>query len=200
MCDGQKLLLIVVVLTNRHIHLTLFSTDIKILQTSFDILTSRLTPSATDRLLIIYGILLRHLFLCCRSCVPWVMRFFDTADVSALLLENNILLISSDRYFETVFWVAKSYTPFLCTYSLSACWFSNMDISQGSVTTRLRRGKILLYCKFTAESNSERILKIGSKHVAKVTDKTMVSCFFTHSVHYVSWNLIEYFICLQNRP
>ena len=31
------------------------------------------------------------------------MRFFDTADVSALPLENNILLISSDRYFETVF-------------------------------------------------------------------------------------------------
>ena len=145
MCDGQKLLLIVVVLTNRKIHLTLFSTDIKILQTSFDILTSRLTPSATDRQLIIYCILLRHLFLCCRSCVQWVMRFFDTADVSALLLENNILLISSDRYFETVFWVAKSYTPFLCTYSLSAWWFSNTDISQGSVTTRLRRGKIFKY-------------------------------------------------------
>ena len=57
------------------IHLTSLSTDIKILQTSFDALTDRLTPSMTDRLLIMYGILLRHLFLCCRSCVPWVMRF-----------------------------------------------------------------------------------------------------------------------------
>jgi len=60
---------------NKQIHLTLLSTDIKILQISFDILTNRLTPSATDQLLIMYGIFLWNLFLCCRSCVPWVMWF-----------------------------------------------------------------------------------------------------------------------------
>jgi len=60
---------------NRQIHLTLLPANIKLLQTSFDLLTNRLIPSPTDRLLIMYGILLRHLFLCCSSCVQWVMRF-----------------------------------------------------------------------------------------------------------------------------
>jgi len=45
-----------------------------------------------------YGILLRHLFLCYSSCVQWVM-----ADVNIFLLANQILLISSDKYSETVF-------------------------------------------------------------------------------------------------
>ena len=60
---------------NRQIYLILFSTNIKLLKTSFDLLTDRLTLSVTDQLLIIYGILLRHLFLCCSSCVQWVMWF-----------------------------------------------------------------------------------------------------------------------------
>jgi len=38
------------------------STNIKLLQTSFDLLTDRLAPSMTNRLLIMYGILLRQLF------------------------------------------------------------------------------------------------------------------------------------------
>jgi len=41
---------------------SLLSTNIKLLQTSFDLLADRLTPSLTDRLLIMYGILLRQLF------------------------------------------------------------------------------------------------------------------------------------------
>ena len=41
----------------------LLPTNIKLQETSFDLLTDRLTPSATDRLLIMYGILLQHLFL-----------------------------------------------------------------------------------------------------------------------------------------
>ena len=32
-------------------------------------------PSATDQLMIMYGILLQHIFLCCSSCVQWVMQF-----------------------------------------------------------------------------------------------------------------------------
>jgi len=35
----------------------------------------RLTPSVTDRLLIMYGILLQHFFLCYSSCVNSIMRF-----------------------------------------------------------------------------------------------------------------------------
>jgi len=41
---------------------------------------------------------------------------------------------------------------------LEHCDFLNIDISQGSVATRLRCGGIF---KFTSESTSERILKIG---------------------------------------
>jgi len=41
---------------------SLLSTNIKLLWTSFDLLTDRLMPSVTDRLLIMYGILLRQLF------------------------------------------------------------------------------------------------------------------------------------------
>jgi len=40
----------------------LLSTNIKLLQTSFDLLTDRLMPSVTDRLLIMYGILLQCFF------------------------------------------------------------------------------------------------------------------------------------------
>jgi len=40
----------------------LLSTNIKLLYTSFYTLTDRLTPSVIDRLLIMYGILLRQLF------------------------------------------------------------------------------------------------------------------------------------------
>jgi len=41
---------------------SLLSTNIELLYTSFDLLTDRLTPSVIDRLLIMYGILLRQLF------------------------------------------------------------------------------------------------------------------------------------------
>ena len=46
---------------------------------------------------------------------------------------------------------------------LEHCDFLNVDISQGSVATRLRCGGIFKYvsCKFTSESTSERILKVG---------------------------------------
>jgi len=46
---------------------------------------------------------------------------------------------------------------------LEHCDFLNIDISQGSVATRLRCGGIFKYfsCKLTRESTSERILKIG---------------------------------------
>jgi len=47
---------------NRQINVSLLSTNIELLYTSFDLLTDRLTPSVIDRLLITYGILLRLLF------------------------------------------------------------------------------------------------------------------------------------------
>ena len=49
---------------NNQINVSLLSTNIKLLYTSYYLLTDRLTPPVTDRLLIIYGILLQHLFLC----------------------------------------------------------------------------------------------------------------------------------------
>jgi len=60
----------------RQINETLLSTNIILLYTSFDLMTDRLTPSVTDRLLIMYSILLQHLYLCYRSCVPSILGFF----------------------------------------------------------------------------------------------------------------------------
>ena len=50
--------------------------------------------------------------------------------------------------------------------------FSDLNISQGSVAAALRCGGILNndYCKFTIESLSERIVKIG-QHLAKLQIK-----------------------------
>jgi len=68
---------------------------------------------------------------------------FDTADVNIFLLGNNTLLISSDKYFESFFFRAtESYRALRFTYCLSMAIFLNIDISQGSVATRLRRGGI----------------------------------------------------------
>jgi len=38
-------------------------------------MTDRLTPSVTDRLLIMYSILLQHLYLCYSSCVQSIIGF-----------------------------------------------------------------------------------------------------------------------------
>ena len=72
MSVAVKLFLIV----NRQINVSLLSRNIKLLWTSFDLLTDRLMPSVTDRLLIMYCILLHHLFLCYDSCVQSIMGFF----------------------------------------------------------------------------------------------------------------------------
>ena len=68
-----------------------------------------------------YGILLRHLFLCCSSCVDHAI--FIMAVVNIFLLGNKLLLISSDKYFESFFLVAKTYTAFRYTHSLSVAIF-----------------------------------------------------------------------------
>ena len=60
---------------NRQINMSLISTNIKLLQTSFDLLTDRLMLSVTDRLLIMYGILLHSLSLCYSSCIQSIMGF-----------------------------------------------------------------------------------------------------------------------------
>ena len=85
MYDGQKLLLIVV---DGQIHLTSLSTDIKLLKASFDLLTDRLTPLATDQLLIMYSILLRHLFYLLQHLCAVAYVIFNMADVNIFLLWN----------------------------------------------------------------------------------------------------------------
>jgi len=82
---------------------SLLSRNIKPLWNSFDLLTDRLMPSLTDRLLIMYGILLQHLFLCYSSCVQSIMGFFYMADVNVFLLVNYIMNIVPHKYFKTVF-------------------------------------------------------------------------------------------------
>jgi len=92
--DGQKLLLIVVKLIGRLI-VSLLSTNIKLLYTSLDLLTGRL--------LMMYDILLQHLFLCYSSCVKSVVGFFYMIGVNIMLLVNLIMTILPDKYFKTVF-------------------------------------------------------------------------------------------------
>jgi len=84
------------------------------------------------------------------------MKFLYMAGVNIILLVNQIMNILSDKYFKTVFeWKFASITSW-------ALRFLNIDILQGSVATYLRCGGILKkLCKFTTESVSERILKIG---------------------------------------
>ena len=88
-----------------------------------------------------YGILLRHPFLCCSSCVQWVVWFLIRLMWTSLSVRELNTAYSTRQ----IFWVAKSYTAFHCTYSLSTAIFLNIDISQGNVATWLRRGKIFKY-------------------------------------------------------
>jgi len=62
---------------NRQINVSLLSTNITLMLTAFDLLTDRLMPSVTDWLLVMYSILLQHLYLSYCSCVglQWVSSF-----------------------------------------------------------------------------------------------------------------------------
>ena len=51
-------------------------------------MTDRLTPAVTDRLLIMYGILLQHLFLCYSSGVQSITGFY-MANVNVFVTELN---------------------------------------------------------------------------------------------------------------
>jgi len=84
---AQKLLLIVVML-NRQINVTLLSRNIKLLWTSFDLLTDTLTPSVTDWLLIMYGILPRQLFFVAAVVCTVGHGIFYMANVDNFLLVN----------------------------------------------------------------------------------------------------------------
>jgi len=62
--------------------------------------------------------------------------------------------------------------------------FLNTDISEGSVATRLGCGGGIytsLRYKFSIESNSEKILKIG-KYLVKLLARVRCLVFLTHSV------------------
>jgi len=62
------------------------------------------------------------------------------------------------------FSVTESYMHGISFMEFLSTMISWRHISQGRVATRLRCGGIFnyyVYCEFTTESNSERILKIG---------------------------------------
>jgi len=67
---------------------SLLSTNIKLLYTSFDLLADRLMLSVTDRLLIMYGILLQQLFFVMAVVYSGSWDFFYMADVNNFLLVN----------------------------------------------------------------------------------------------------------------
>ena len=75
--------------------MSLLSTDIKPLETSFDLLTDRLMPSLSDQLLIMYNTFLQHLSLCYSSCVRSIVGFFYMAGVNIIFSELK------NEYFST---------------------------------------------------------------------------------------------------
>jgi len=101
------------------------------------------------------------IFLCCSSCVQSTLNFY-MADVNILLLVNYIMHILTDKYFITVFWVAKSYMAICFNYFLSNAIFLNTDISQGSVSTYTRCGGI-----FTDVSVANLPLNLSAKEFWK---------------------------------
>ena len=56
-------------------------------------------------------------FLCCGSCVQWVMKFFYMADVNSFLLMNLDNAYFSKHLTENSVWVAKSCITVCFTYS-----------------------------------------------------------------------------------
>jgi len=80
--------------------------------------------------------------------------------------------------------VAKSCITSLLRLLLKNGDFLNIDISQGSVATRLGCGGVFICdCyKFPTESNTERILKIG-QHLVKLWARVRCLIFLTHSVY-----------------
>jgi len=89
---------------NRQINVSLLLRNIKLLWTSFDLLTDRLMPSVTDRLLIMYGILLQHLFLCYSNCVQSIMGFYIWLGVNSFFVsELNNEYSLPNKYLKTVF-------------------------------------------------------------------------------------------------
>jgi len=60
----------------------------------------------------------------------------------------------------------------------------SITVSKGNVAKRLTCDEAF-YCKFTAESEDERIL-ITRQHNGEVMGKSVVSCFFLiHGVHVI---------------
>ena len=72
-----------------------------------------------------------------------------------------------------------------------------MGISQGSVATWSECGGICKhdYCTFTAESNSERIFKIG-KHLAKLRTRLRYLVFWL-TVYLATWWILRSTLCQQ---
>jgi len=117
-------------------------------------------PVLTDRLLIMYGILLQHRFLCYSSCVQSVMGFLY-GRCERLFILNYIINILPDKCFKkSFFWVAKSYMAVCFNYFLSTAIFLNIDISQGSVATYLRWGG-----KFKHDFVANLPLSLSAKNV-----------------------------------
>jgi len=79
----------------------------------------------------------------------------------------------------------KSYMAVCFNYFLSIAIFLNIDISQGSVATRLRCGLVgylhMALLQISCESNSERILKIG-QYLVKLWARVRCLVFLTHGV------------------
>jgi len=92
--------------------------------------------------------------------------------------------ILPDKYFQTVFWVAKSYVAVCFNYFLSIAIFLNTDISQGSVATYLRCGGIFKY-EFVANLPLSLLVKGFWKSVniwGSYGQEFSVLFFSTHSV------------------
>jgi len=98
----------------------------------------------TDRLLIMYGILLRQLFFVAAVVYSGSWDFLYGWCKQLFVNELNNAYFSR-HLFQNSVWVAMSCITVCFTYSLRIAIFFNTDISKGSVATRSRCGEVFTY-------------------------------------------------------
>ena len=111
------------------------STNIELLWTSFDVLTDRLMPPVTDRMLIMYTA-----FWC--SILFFVTGFFYMAGVNIILLVNETMNILPHKYFKTVFewlsltWQFVSITSWALRFFEHTPWVKKQDTKLLAITSQ----------------------------------------------------------------
>jgi len=150
-------------------------------------MTKRLTPSVTDWLLIIYSILLQHLYLCYSSCVQSIVEFLY-GQCERLFITDFINKYFTRQIFYKRFLSGYVLHGSVLQFLLEHSHFWNIYISQGSVATHLRCGGIFKY-EFVANLPQSLPIKEfwKSVNIWESYGKRWVSCFFDSECTRINW-------------